>query len=109
MQEMRVQPLYPEDPLEKEMANHSSIPAWEIPWRKEPGRLQSMRSQRVRHDLGTEQRACGRSQHPASTLEPKNPFGGCCKVTTVVSPMGFQSLASQVCIVFILYSFLGLP
>ena len=39
-----------EDPLEKEMATHSSILAWEIPWTKKPGRLQSMWSQRVRHD-----------------------------------------------------------
>ena len=39
-----------EDPLEKEMATHSSILAWRIPWVEEPGRLQSMESQRVRHD-----------------------------------------------------------
>ena len=39
-----------EDPLEKGMATHSSILAWEIPWTEEPGRLQSMGSQRVRHD-----------------------------------------------------------
>ena len=39
-----------EDPLEKEMATHSSTLAWRIPWREEPGRLQSMGSQRVRHD-----------------------------------------------------------
>ena len=39
-----------EDPLEVEMATRSSILAWEIPWTEEPGRLQSMRSQRVRHD-----------------------------------------------------------
>ena len=39
-----------EDPLEKEMATYSSIPAWKIPWTEEPGRLQSMGSQRVRHD-----------------------------------------------------------
>ena len=39
-----------EDPLEKEMATHSSTLAWRIPWRKEPGRLQSMGSQRVGHD-----------------------------------------------------------
>ena len=38
-----------EDPLEKEMATHSSIPAWKIPWTKEPGGLQSMGSQRVGH------------------------------------------------------------
>ena len=39
-----------EDPLEKEMATHSSILAWRIPWMEEPGGLQSMGSQRVRHD-----------------------------------------------------------
>ena len=42
-----------EDPLEKEMATHSSILAWRIPWREEPGRLQSMGSQRVGHDWAT--------------------------------------------------------
>ena len=41
------------DPLEKEMAAHSSILVWEIPWTEEPGRLQSMGSWRVRHDLAT--------------------------------------------------------
>ena len=50
MQEMRIQSLGQEDPLEKEMATHFSILAWEIPWTEEPGRLQSMGSQRVRHD-----------------------------------------------------------
>ena len=39
-----------EDPLEKEMATHSSILAWKIPWVEEPGTLQSMRLQRVGHD-----------------------------------------------------------
>ena len=39
-----------EDPLEKEMATHSSILAWKIPWTEEPGRLQSTGSQRVGHD-----------------------------------------------------------
>ena len=39
-----------EDPLEKEMAIHSSILAWRIPWTEEPGGLQSMESQRVGHD-----------------------------------------------------------
>ena len=39
-----------EDLLEKEMASHSSILAWKIPWTEEPGRLQSMGSRRVRHD-----------------------------------------------------------
>ena len=45
-----VQSLGWEDPLEKEMATLSSILAWKIPWTEEPGGLQSMASQRVRHD-----------------------------------------------------------
>ena len=49
-QETRVQSLGREDLLEKEMATHSSILAWKIPWMEEPGRLQPMGSQRVRHD-----------------------------------------------------------
>ena len=49
-QETGVQSLGREDLLEKEMATHSSILAWKIPWIEEPGRLQSMGSQRVRHD-----------------------------------------------------------
>ena len=50
MQETWVQSLGQEDPLEKEMATHSSTFAWKIPWTEEPGGLQSMESQRVRHD-----------------------------------------------------------
>ena len=50
MQETRIQALGWEDPLEKKMATHSSILAWEIPWAEEPGRLQSIGSQRVGHD-----------------------------------------------------------
>ena len=50
MQETRVQSLGQEDPLEKEMATHSSILAWEISWTEEPGGLQSKGVQRVRHD-----------------------------------------------------------
>ena len=46
-QEMCVQSLGQEDPLEKEMATHSSIPAWKIPWTEEPSGLQAMVSQRV--------------------------------------------------------------
>ena len=49
MQETQVQSLGREDPLEKEMATHFSILAWRIPQKKEPGRLQSMGSQRVGH------------------------------------------------------------
>ena len=50
MWEMWVQSLGREDPLEKEMASHSSTLAWKIPWMEESGGLQSMVSQRVRHD-----------------------------------------------------------
>ena len=55
MQEIKVQSLGQEDPLEKEMATHSSILVSEIPGTKEPGRLQSMGCKRVRHDLVTKQ------------------------------------------------------
>ena len=50
LQEMRVQSLAGEDPVEKGMATHSSVLAWRIPWPEEPGRLQSMGSQRVGHN-----------------------------------------------------------
>ena len=50
MRESRVRSLGQEDPLEKEMATHSSILAWKIPWTEESGGLQSIRSQRVGHD-----------------------------------------------------------
>jgi len=50
MWEIWVQSLGWEDLLEKEMATHSSILVWKVPWMKEPGRLQSMGSQRVGHN-----------------------------------------------------------
>ena len=50
MQETGVQSLGQEDPLEKEMATHSNTLAWKIPWTEDPGSLQSMGLQRVRHD-----------------------------------------------------------
>ena len=50
VRETRVGPLGREDPLEKEMATHSSTLAWKIPWMEEHGRLQSVGSQRVGHD-----------------------------------------------------------
>ena len=50
VQEIRVRSLGWEDPLEKEMATHSSILAWKISWTGEPGGLQSMGSQRIGHD-----------------------------------------------------------
>ena len=57
MQETQVQPLVQEDPLEKEMATHSSILAWDIPWMEESGGLQSMGLQRVRYDSATKQQS----------------------------------------------------
>ena len=50
VRETQVQSLGREDLLEKETATHSSVLAWKIPWTEEPGRLQSMGSQRVRHN-----------------------------------------------------------
>ena len=55
MQEMQVQSLGWEDPLEKEIATHFSIFAWEIPWREEPGGLWSMALQTAGHNLSTKQ------------------------------------------------------
>ena len=55
MQEMWVQSLGQEEPLEKEMVTHSKILAWKISWTEEPGRLQSMGSQRVRRHLANKQ------------------------------------------------------
>ena len=53
MQETWVRSLGWEDPLERGLATHSSILVWRIPWTEEPGRLQSVGSQRVRHDETT--------------------------------------------------------
>ena len=50
IQEIQIQSLGQEDPLEKGMATHPSILAWRIPWTEEPGKLQSMGLQKVRHD-----------------------------------------------------------
>ena len=55
MQEMWIPSLGQENPLEKEMATHSSILAWKIPWTEKPSGLQSMGLQRVRRDLATKQ------------------------------------------------------
>ena len=67
MQETWVQSLGQEDPLEEGMATLSSVLAWEIPWTEEPGGLQSIGLQRVRHDLATtQQQLC--SKHQSSCL-----------------------------------------
>ena len=57
-QEMQVQSLSQEDPLEKKMATHSSILAWKIPWTEEPGRVVSMASQRVGRGWTTKHIQC---------------------------------------------------
>ena len=59
MQETWVRFLGREDPLEKEMATHSSTLAWKIPWTEEPGRLQSMGSKRVGHNWATSLNSLG--------------------------------------------------
>ena len=59
MQKTQVQFLGQEDALEKEMAAHSSILAWEIPWKEETGGPQSVGSQKLRHDLVTKQQQSG--------------------------------------------------
>ena len=56
MQETQVQSLDQENPLEKEVATHSSILAWRIPWTEKRVRLQSMGLQRVRHDCVTKKK-----------------------------------------------------
>ena len=69
MQETLVQPLGWADPLEEETAAHSSILAWKTPWTEEPGGLQSIGSQRVRHKLVIEHKhVCKVSKHKASKL-----------------------------------------
>ena len=55
MHEMQVRSLGQEDPLEEGMATHLSLLAWEIPWTEDPGGLQSIGLQRVRHDLVTKE------------------------------------------------------
>ena len=75
MQETRVQSLSREDPLEKEMAAHSSTLAWKIPWMEEPGRLQPMGSQRVGHDWVTSLSLSWRPTRPFRTNTQKRcPF-----------------------------------
>ena len=64
MQETRVQSLGQENPLEKGMVTHSSILAWEISWTEESGGLQSMGSQRVRHNLATK----GQQRKPVTSV-----------------------------------------
>ena len=80
-----------EDPLEEEMATHSSIHDWEIPWTEEPGGLQSMGSQRVGHELATKQRAL-----PSSYLDSlRNPH--CTWKGTRTFPVMWMEIKPQYC------------
>ena len=63
-----------EDPLQKEMAIHSSILAWGIPWTEKPSRLQSMGSQRVGHNLATKQR------HQYTRKQTRKPVNGAASI-----------------------------
>ena len=66
--QIRVWSLSQEDPLEKDMATHSNILAWRIPWTEEPGGLESMGSQKVRHDWVTN---AFKSMDPVTLLCPR--------------------------------------
>ena len=68
MQETRVTSLGQENPLEEEMATHSSILTWRIPWTEEPGEIQSVGSHRVRHD-----RATNTLKEAEITQDPQSP------------------------------------
>ena len=70
VQETWVRFLGQEDPLEEDMATHSSILAWRIPWTEEPGGLQSMRSQRVGNDRVTEYTHKSHTVHRCTYLFP---------------------------------------
>ena len=76
MQEMRVWCLGAEDPLEKEMATHSTLLAWEMPWTEEPGGLQSMGLQREGHNWATkqEQQTFMKSMNHSLPWNPWNVF-----------------------------------
>ena len=63
-----------EDPLEKEMTTHSSLLAWEIPWIEEPGGLQSVELQRIRHNGGTNTRTHTLQRLEANSKLPKVAF-----------------------------------
>ena len=71
MQETWVRSPGQEDPLEEEMTTHSSILAWGIPWTEEPSGLQSMGSQRVRHNLATKHQKMGMKETPWQNWQVK--------------------------------------
>ena len=74
MRETRVRSLGREDPLQKEMATHSSILAWRTPWTEEPGRLQSMGSQQL--DMAKQLTHHHHHQEPPANAGERSPGGG---------------------------------
>ena len=86
-----------EDPLEKEVATHSSILAWRIPWTEEPGGLQSMESHRVRHDWATHTHTHTHSLSLSLSppISPRLPFLSTSHDHSWEKPAGLQFLGSQ--------------
>ena len=90
VQETWVPSLDQEDPLEKGMATHSSTLAWRIPWAEDPGRLQSMGLQRVRHDWATE---LNRTAH--IYRQPREEGERRCQATSQLPKMPWRRLGSN--------------
>ena len=88
MQEMQVWSLGQEDPLEEEMATHLSILAWRIQRAEEPGGLQSMGSQRIRHDLTTEQAHA--NHHPYTRKPTSRLYWGTVWILQIQSKVEFM-------------------
>ena len=88
IQEMQIQSVGQEDSLEKEMSTNStsSILAWEIPWTEGPGGLQSMESQRVRHDLETQEQQLQKCYIKGAFLVSTRQKSSCLQVNTHFDP-----------------------
>ena len=85
-----------EEPLEEGMATHSSIPAWRIPWTEEPGGLQSVELQRIRHDFVTKQQyqiGAVSSSPPKKTMAPHSSTPAW-RIPWMEEPDGLQSMGS---------------
>ena len=74
---MQVRSMGQEDPLEEEMATHSSMFSWKIPWTGEPGGLQPMELQRVGYNLATKQQEQQQQQGIGERLKVRGQVGGC--------------------------------
>ena len=96
--ETRVQSLGQEDPLEEDTATHSSILAWRIPWTEEPGRLQSMGSQRVGHDWSDLARTLTPCQDSIAGLLPQGRKSGVGRFW--VGLVGGSHYSATLCLLF---------